>query len=912
VAVDGAGDVFIADSGSIYEVPESATGLNSKGQATLKTGLTLGSQVLLAADGMGNLFVSDVSNQKVYELQNLSTGWNTSLPGVLSSQIVTLSGSAVSAPSAIAVDSYDNLYVADGSSVYQVTPTGTQKQVLAGVASVSGLTVDPSGSLYVAMAGGTIRVPNQSGTLNIADKTQVASGVTNPTSVALDSLGNIYVADGSALDISFTSASTSINFGNLTADPYPAPSAGSSTTQTATLLNYGNAPLVVTGYSDTADFTETTDTCSGNSIAVNSTCTVTITFSAGIGDGGNITGDVLVDGNVANAPVGVDGTGTAPTLAPTTTTMTVATNGTIEGVPVTVTVAPSSASTQQLTGSVTLTIIPGNNVPITDPALPNPYTITQPLTAVPNSTSGAVTFTPAPVGLPIGSYTFTATYNGDPTYNYEHSSNPQSVSVSTPVSVAITQPATSAIPFELYTLPCTSGSGTGCTTDYNYGQPSNNPAGYLLLAGMGCNTCGGAEPYDGSATQWEYTYPVIVAPTATGFSIIATAAYNNGPTEIGFDYGSVNYEEANGHSLCGDNAGSASIPNVSITGDATIPAPGLGCALINTTNNTIPDLMTFYTVTPVYTGQYNNLVDNNPNYTKATGSSINIWALRNPVVQVSTTPASLTVAPGSSVTATVTLTSILGYGYAGRQASQNNWSMPLSLECQNLPAYATCTFTYPAPNPGDPNVVPNPVNHLSNLSALECATSTPAAPVYCAIDVGPLPGSAVMYSTFGNVVPGGGTAAQYPCGPADGCLGPGNVQLTITTNVSPGLVASRNTARNGFELAALFGLGFLGFAFRKRASRWSSLMAIVSLLLWGSALASLTACSTTTLGGNNGAVTPAGNYWVTIVAKQTGSIQVQLPPPPANPALATTSVETIYGNGNLSSLPFTVNVTVGQ
>ncbi len=61
VAVDGAGDVFIADSGSIYEVPESdtAAGLNAKGQINAEYRSHLSSQVQLAADGLGDLYISD-------------------------------------------------------------------------------------------------------------------------------------------------------------------------------------------------------------------------------------------------------------------------------------------------------------------------------------------------------------------------------------------------------------------------------------------------------------------------------------------------------------------------------------------------------------------------------------------------------------------------------------------------------------------------------------------------------------------------------------------------------------------------------------------------------------------------------------------------------------------------------------
>ena len=363
VAVDGAGDVFIADSGSVYEVPESQTGagLNAKGQLTLQTGL--GSQVQLAADGLGDLYVADISKQKVYELENFSTGLNASLPGVLATQTVTLSGAAVSAPSAIAVDAYNDLFVADGGSAYEITPTGTQTQVLSGLSGINGVAVDPSGSVLVTATGGAVRIPYVSGALNPANETTVAAGVTSPTAVTLDSLGNIYVADGSALDVNFNSASAGLNFGTLTAEP---PAAGSSSTQTATLLNYGNAPLKVTGYdsvlsyflpTDAAagysetDFTETADTCSGNTIAIDSTCTATITFSPAPGDGGNLADQVLVEGNVSNAPVGVNATGVAPTLASVTVTSPTSTTGTIENVPVSVTVTPTVSGSPDARGN---------------------------------------------------------------------------------------------------------------------------------------------------------------------------------------------------------------------------------------------------------------------------------------------------------------------------------------------------------------------------------------------------------------------------------------------------------------------------------------------------------------------------------------------------------------------------------
>jgi hypothetical protein len=896
VAVDGAGDVFIADSGSVYEVPESQTGagLNAKGQITLTTGL--GSQLQLAADGLGDLYVSDATNAKVYELENFSTGWNPSLPGVLGSQTVTLSGAAVSTPSAIAVDPYNNLFVVDGGSVYEITPAGTQTQVLTGLSNVAGLAIDPSGSVYVTLPGGTVRIPSVKGTLNASAKTAVASNVTKPTAVALDSLGNIYVADGSALDVNFTSASASLNFGTLTADATTnPPPPGSSTTQTATLLDYGNMPLKVTGYASAPDYSETSDTCSGNSIAVDSTCTATVTFSAGVGDGGTLTGEVLVQGNVANSPVGISGSGVAPTLASTTTSLTVSTKGTIEGVPASVTVAPASGTGTTPTGTVTLTVVPGSNVPQTNPA-PTAFTFTSSLNASSVASFDVTQF-------PIGSYTFAATYNGDPTYIYGHSSMSAPVSIATPVSVVLTQPAISAsalntppaspAQLEPYTLPCTSGTPSSCTTDYSLGQPSSNPPGYLVIGGL-CDGCAGSWGFDGSDAQWLFDYNVTVA-SASGDQMIGLAAYGGGTKEIGWNYGSVNYELSATQSLCGNEAGSASIINaadVANEPDIELAPFPVTCAPVNNTNTTVPVFSAFYTFTPVYSGTYNDLTDTNPNYvsSKATPTPINIWAVAHPVVQISSSPATLTVTPGSSASATLTISSVLGYGYVDRSgtgAGNPNYAMPLALQCQGLPAYAACSFAYPAPNPADAQATAYPQLNFPAFGGLLCQNSTTT---YCAVDVGPPLGSVNSHAS-----------STTPCdATTDGCLGPAQVVMTVTTNVPVNTASSFKTYKGGIAFAGLFGLSLLGLGFRRRASRLGWLVIVACLLLGGGALTGITACNTTTLGTASTGATPAGGYWVTITANQVGTSVVSTS---SGPVLVT-------ANGQQMSLPYTLYVTI--
>ena len=123
VAVDGAGDVFIADggSGTVVVVPNGPGGLMAGAQATLKTGL--GTNLKLATDSGDDLFISDPANGRVVKLSNV--GVTVPAFGPTETDIT-----GFTAPSAVATDSSNNLYVADGSNLIEVTPSGTQTTVL--------------------------------------------------------------------------------------------------------------------------------------------------------------------------------------------------------------------------------------------------------------------------------------------------------------------------------------------------------------------------------------------------------------------------------------------------------------------------------------------------------------------------------------------------------------------------------------------------------------------------------------------------------------------------------------------------------------------------------------------------------------------------------------------------------------
>jgi sugar lactone lactonase YvrE len=801
VAVDGAGDVFIADSGNAIEVPIGATGLNAAGQVTLKTGL--GTNLKLAADGLGHLYISDPSNGRVVELGNLG-----GTLGLLSQTETDLTGFI--APSAIAVDASGDLFVADGSNVIKVTPAGTRTTFTNFAAGATGLAVDSSGAVYVAMPAGTTRIPYLGGTLTASGETTVASNVTNPTSVAIDSLENVYVTDGTAENVEFVSSSATTNFGTLTSK---------TGTQTSgyTILDVGNSTLNVTGFTSTPDFSETSTSCTAGPVTVGSTCTATITFNPGPGDQGTLSGDLLLQSDAADAPVGMNVTGVGAALTTSATTITV-TNPTVDGAPAVITVAPSSGTGAAPTGQITLTIT-GTN-------------LTTAVTVIGTLKNGTVTLTPPQ--LPAGAYKFSVAYQGDRVYGPSTASAQVTVAVG---AVTLTQPTQAAVQAAYPAYP------------------------YVLAGGAGS-----AEPYDSSTTPFQYTYPVQVVATDM-VPLIGQPVFDNKGKLVGMNYGSVTYQ----------GASTPGCAPISVAADGTAPFQAT-CFAINTSNNSIPDILTSYTITPVYSPVGTGSTDcnptcvTNPNYSAVTGTPISFIALRNPMVQISSSPSSLTVAPGSTATATLTLTSLLGYGYAGGGDTPqvgtvqepsggllNNYSLPVQLACDGLPAYATCSFSYPKPDVSDPN----------------------------SVAVGPPPGTLI-----------GGTA----CAANVGCVGPGTVVMTINTNISSGAVVGLHRGPSAIAFASMFGLGLLGLVFGKKKSLRGRVPTLFCLLLCCGIMGGVNGCTTKQLGTTSASASPAGTYQVLVTAKQVGSRTV--PVSAANPA------GIVYGNENQMSLPFTISVTV--
>ena len=145
VAIDGAGDVYVADNqgspenNAVYRVtlePNSALP-----QITVATGFS--NPVSLAVDGFGNVIVADKGAGAVYKLAPNTNGTYA--------QTTILSGVV---PVAVATDPAGDVYVQDQSSgtVIEVPLSGSATPVLAGLQSPTGISIDGMGDLYSADA----------------------------------------------------------------------------------------------------------------------------------------------------------------------------------------------------------------------------------------------------------------------------------------------------------------------------------------------------------------------------------------------------------------------------------------------------------------------------------------------------------------------------------------------------------------------------------------------------------------------------------------------------------------------------------------------------------------------------------------------------------------------------------------
>ena len=198
LALDPAGNLYIADAGLVRKVSNGViTSVAGGGTFVGDTGQALNAlfsvPVGVTVDSAGNVFVADEENALI---RKISSGIVTSVPVSLS------------LPEGVATDASGNLYIADSgnSQILEVSNGVTSTAVGNGLNRPVGIAVDAAGNLYIADTGhNQIRKVSNGVTTTIAGSGTAGFGgdnglatnaqLNNPTGVAVDSAGNLYIAD---------------------------------------------------------------------------------------------------------------------------------------------------------------------------------------------------------------------------------------------------------------------------------------------------------------------------------------------------------------------------------------------------------------------------------------------------------------------------------------------------------------------------------------------------------------------------------------------------------------------------------------------------------------------------------------------------------------------------------------------
>lgn len=400
IVVDGAGNIFFADTGNnaIREINITTGNISTiagtlgtagySGDGGTATAALLSAPQGIAFDASDNLYIADTSNSRIRKVDssgNIATIAGNGIAGFSGDGGAALSG-ALNQPWGIAAAIDGSLYIADfgNNRIRKVDATTGNFSTVAGTGTASytgdggsalnatlnnpaSIATDAAGNLYIAdsennairkvnHATGNITTIAGNGTAVFGGDGFNANmaGLYIPYSVALDARGNVFIADRLDLRIREISAA-------LAMIKYPTMKEGKTSIPIAQAVeNDGNSPLHfvdLPSQPDTAsaalDITPTdpvTTTCSvSQPLATDSACVLAVEFTpVAVGSPG--AGVLSVTSDSSNSPVTVDLTGTVLSVDPSSTTVTSSLNPAAVGLAVTF--VARIASPNQVTGTV--------------------------------------------------------------------------------------------------------------------------------------------------------------------------------------------------------------------------------------------------------------------------------------------------------------------------------------------------------------------------------------------------------------------------------------------------------------------------------------------------------------------------------------------------------------------------------
>ena len=277
VAVDGAGDVFLADFTNNRVVEVTPSGVQTTVPAT-----GLNTPTGVAVDGAGDVFITDLNNNRVVKVT--PSGVQTTVPT-----------SGVIRPYYPAVDGAGDVFFLDSGNerVLKVTPGGIQSTIpTSGLGSGNGVAVDAAGDVFITdQINNVVLEVTPTG----VQTTVPTSGMYIPAGLAVDAAGDVFIADnGQGLVYELNLSQPVVNLG-VVSQNYQ------SSDTPLSLQNVGNQTLTgsvgtVTGAGISED--AGASTCTSFTLAPGASCVEN--FYANTPSVGSISATVVVTDNALN------------------------------------------------------------------------------------------------------------------------------------------------------------------------------------------------------------------------------------------------------------------------------------------------------------------------------------------------------------------------------------------------------------------------------------------------------------------------------------------------------------------------------------------------------------------------------------------------------------------------------------
>jgi len=423
VVEDTAGNIYIADSGNnVVREIAGVTGIIStiagtgtvgySGDGGPATSAQLNFPTSVAVDAAGDVFIADYGNQAVREISaqsgTISTVAGNGTPGYAGDGAAATTAE-LNYPSSISLDALGDIYIADylNNRVRMVsaqtgvitTVAGTGTPGYSGDAGAAtgaelnlptGVFVDATGAVFISDSANNLvrRVDGVTGDISTVAGNGTAgyngdaiaatsAELSFPMGIALDVTGKMWVADLSNNRVRQVDAPAAVQ---LTPASLTFPDQTLATTsdpQTVALQNTGGSPLGITSIAASTGYAES-DNCPvlPQTLAAGGSCQINVTFTPPAD--GTQSGSLSIADSAYSSPqaVSLTGTGTAADAGDSV---------------VNLAVAPGSSGTASIDsgGSTTFALIASS-------------TTTQPLTSQWQNVSGSGSVTLACSGLPSG------------------------------------------------------------------------------------------------------------------------------------------------------------------------------------------------------------------------------------------------------------------------------------------------------------------------------------------------------------------------------------------------------------------------------------------------------------------------------------------------------------------------------